>query len=53
MAFTSKEYKIGEGNQIGYLPTEFGTDGSLKEKKIIAGEDILKGQVVELTDANC
>ena len=51
MSAVSKEYKIGEGNQIGFLPTEFGASGQILEKTIKAGVDILKGQVVELTDA--
>lgn len=45
------EYLINEGNQIGYLPTEFGANQAIIEKKLIAGKDILKGQVVELTDS--
>ena len=44
-------YFIGEGNKIGYLPTEFGENQSIEEKKIIAGDNIVKGQVVELTDS--
>lgn len=45
------DYKIGEGDAIGYLPTEFGDGNSLIEQKIVAGSDVKKGQVVELTDA--
>ena len=45
------EYLINEGNQIGYLPTEFGANQAIIEKKLVAGADILKGQVVELTDS--
>lgn len=45
------EYNIGEGNKIGYMPTEFGTTGAIVEKKLIAGADITKGQVVILSDA--
>ena len=45
------EYKISEGNQIGYLPTEFGTNQAISEKKIVAGTGgVEKGRVVELTD---
>ena len=44
-------YFIGEGNKIGYMPTEFGENQSIEEKKIIAGDNIVKGQVVELTDS--
>lgn len=43
------EYLVNEGNQIGYLPTEFGANQAIIEKKIVASADILKGQVVELT----
>lgn len=45
------DYFINEGNKIGYMPTEFGSTGEIVEKKIIAGADLKKGQVVELTDA--
>ena len=45
----SKDYLISEGNKIGYMPTEFGTDGTLIETKIVAGAAIKKGQVVEIT----
>jgi predicted RecA/RadA family phage recombinase len=45
------DYFINEGNKIGYLPTEFDTSGNLVEKTIKAGVDIVKGNVVELTDA--
>lgn len=45
----SKDYLISEGNRIGYMPTEFGTDGKLIETKIVAGAAIKKGQVVEIT----
>lgn len=45
------EYFINEGNKLGYLPTTFGATGnSMVEKKLIAGADILKGQVVVLSD---
>ena len=45
------EYFVSEGNKIGYLPTEFGENQSIQEKKIVAGANIKKGQVVELTDS--
>lgn len=45
------EYLINEGNKIGYLPTEFGENQAIIEKKLVASKDILKGQVVELTDS--
>lgn len=43
------EYLVNEGNKIGYLPTEFGENQSIVEKKIVAGANITKGQVVEIT----
>lgn len=43
------KYNINEGNQMGYMPTEFDQDGNLVETKIIAGADLTAGQVVELT----
>ena len=45
------EYKVGEGTKIGYMPTEFGTDGSIIETKIVAGAAITKGQLLSLSDA--
>lgn len=49
MADKGHEYLVNEGNQIGYLPTEFGESQTIIEKKIVAGTDVIKGQVVELT----
>lgn len=43
------KYNVNEGNQIGYMPTEFGEDGKLIETKLVAGGDLKAGQVVELT----
>lgn len=43
------DYKIGEGNMIGTLPTEFGANLNLIEKALTAGADLTKGQVVELS----
>lgn len=51
MAFKKREYMINEGNIIGYMPTEFGANQAIKEKKIVAGSDVAKGQVVEITGA--
>lgn len=51
MAAKGHEYFVNEGNKIGYLPTEFGENQSIQEKKIIASADVKKGQVVELTDS--
>lgn len=43
------DYKIGEGNMIGYMPTEFGKTGNnIVEKTIKAKSDVLKGRVVEI-----
>lgn len=45
------DYKIGEGNMMGYLPAEFGkgVGNHLVEKSIKAGGDLIKGRVVEIT----
>lgn len=43
------KYNVNEGNQIGYMPTEFGATGLLVEKKIVADGDITAGQVVYLS----
>ena len=43
------DYFIGEGNKLGALPAEFGNDLNLNQKQLIAGADVLKGQVVEIT----
>lgn len=43
-----KNYFINEGNKIGYMPSTFSAN-ALVEQKIIAGEDLTKGQVVEIT----
>ena len=40
------KYNVNEGNQIGYMPTEFDTAGNLVEQKIVADGDLLAGQVV-------
>lgn len=43
------KYNVNEGNQIGYMPTEFDQDGKLVETKIVAGADLKAGQVVYLS----
>lgn len=44
------DYFVGEGNKIGYLPTEFGESGnSIVEKKIVASAEVKKGQLVEIS----
>lgn len=40
------EYFVNEGNKIGYMPTQFGSTGAIIEKKLVAGANIKKGQVV-------
>lgn len=42
----AKDYLINEGNQIGYMDSSFDTGLNLIQKKLIAGADIEKGQVV-------
>lgn len=44
------KYNVNEGNQIGYMPTEFGEDGNLIETKLIADGDLTAGQVVYVSD---
>lgn len=46
----AKDYKISEGNMIGYLPAEFGENLALNQKKLVAGADLTKGQVVYISD---
>lgn len=43
------DYKIGEGNMIGAMPAEFDENLNLVQKEIIAGIDLKKGQIVEVT----
>ena len=45
----AKDYKISEGNMIGYLPAEFGTNGNLNQKGIKASAAVEKGQVVYIS----
>ena len=42
----ARDYLINEGNQIGYMDTSFDTGLNLVGKKLVAGADITKGQVV-------
>lgn len=42
----AKDYLINEGNQIGYMDSSFDTGLNLVQKKLVAGADIVKGQVV-------
>lgn len=41
-----KNYLINEGNQIGYMDASFDKDLNLVNKKLVAGADIQKGQVL-------
>lgn len=43
------KYNVNEGNQIGYMPTEFDQNGNLVETKLVAGADLTAGQVVEIS----
>lgn len=43
------KYNVNEGNQIGYMPTEFDASGKLVEQKLIADGDITAGQVVYIS----
>ena len=45
------KYNVGEGNQIGYMPTEFSTTGALVEAKLVADGAITAGQVVYVSDS--
>ena len=45
------KYNVNEGNQIGYMPTEFNSSGNLVEQKLVADGDVKAGQVVYLSDA--
>ena len=42
----AKNYLINEGNQIGYMDASFDENLNLVNKKLIAGANITKGQVV-------
>ena len=43
------KYNVNEGNQIGYMPTEFDTNGNLVEQKLVADGDLTAGQVVYIS----
>lgn len=43
------KYNVNEGNQIGYMPTEFDANGKLVEQKLIADGDLTAGQVVYIS----
>ena len=45
----AKDYLINEGNQIGYMDSSFDTGLNLIQKKLVAGADIEKGQVVYIS----
>jgi predicted RecA/RadA family phage recombinase len=42
----ARDYLINEGNQIGYMDASFDTNLNLVQKKLVAGADITKGQVL-------
>lgn len=42
----AKNYLINEGNQIGYMDASFDANLNLVNKKLVAGANITKGQVV-------
>lgn len=44
------KYNINEGNQIGYMPTEFNQNGALVEQKLVADGALTAGQVVYISD---
>lgn len=44
------KYNVNEGNQIGYMPTEFDTSGNLVEQKLVADGKIIAGQIVYVSD---
>lgn len=43
------KYNVNEGNQIGYMPTEFDTNGKLVEQKLTADGNLIAGQVVYIS----
>lgn len=45
------KYNVNEGNQIGYMPTEFDASGNLVEQKLVADGDLVAGQVVYVSGA--
>lgn len=42
----ARDYLINEGNQIGYMDASFDENLNLVNKKLVAGADVKKGQVV-------
>jgi predicted RecA/RadA family phage recombinase len=42
----SREYLINEGNQIGYMDASFDENLNIVNKKLVAGADVTKGQVL-------
>ena len=42
----ARDYLINEGNQIGYMDASFDAGLNLVQKKLVAGADVKKGQVV-------
>lgn len=46
----ARDYLINEGNQIGYMDASFDENLNLVNKKLVAGADITKGQVLYVSD---
>ena len=42
----ARDYLINEGNQIGYMDSSFDENLNLVQKRLVAGADIKKGQVL-------
>lgn len=45
----AKNYLINEGNQIGYMDASFDENLNLVNKKLVAGANLQKGQVVYIS----
>lgn len=44
------DYKISEGDMLGFLPAEFGKTGNqMTNKGLVADGDLIKGRIVEVT----
>lgn len=47
----TKEYFVNEGNKIGYMDTAYGSEFNSSALKLVAGEDLIKGRAVYLSDS--
>lgn len=45
------EYFVNEGNKIGYMDTEYGTEFNSDALHLVADEDLVKGRAVYLSDS--